>query len=66
MSRSPRDHPQRRRLPTTRRTDQDHELTITDVQIDLLDRLRAIRIALRHLLKLDLRHYDITPSPRRR
>ena len=33
----PRKHPQRRRLATPRRTYQDHELAILNLQIDVLD-----------------------------
>ncbi len=52
----PGDHPQRRGLPTARRSDQDHELPVGDVEVDRLDRLETVRVALGDLLELDLGH----------
>ena len=52
----PGDHPQRRRLPASRRADEDHELAVRDVEVDRLDRLEAVRVALGDPLELDLSH----------
>ncbi len=51
-----RDHAQRRRLPAARRADEDHELPVRDVEVDRLDRLEPVRVALGDLLELDLGH----------
>ena len=41
------DHPQRGRLAAAGRADEDHELAVADAQVDVLDRLEAVRVALR-------------------
>src|SRR5688500_18684988 len=52
----PGDQPQRSRLPAARRADEDHELTVADLEVDRLHRLETIRIPLGDLLELDLCH----------
>ena len=42
----PGDHPQRRRLPAARRADEDHELAVGDVEVEVLDGLEAVAVAL--------------------
>src|SRR5262249_50941002 len=51
-----RDHPQRGRLAAPRRADEDDELAVTDVQVEVAHRPRAVRVDLRQLLELDARH----------
>ena len=58
----PGDHPQRGRLPAAGRTDQDHELAITDHEVDRLDGLGPVGIPLRDALELNLGHCSF-PSP---
>ena len=50
------DHPQRGRLPASGRADEDHQLAVGDVEIQVLDGLEAVRVALGHILELDLGH----------
>jgi hypothetical protein len=52
----PRDHPQRGRLPAPRRADEDHELSVADVEVHVLDSLEAVRKALRDTVENDLSH----------
>jgi hypothetical protein len=59
-----RDHAQRRRLPAPRRADEDHELPVTDLQIDVLDRFEPVRIALPDLVQRDLCHWPVLSSLR--
>jgi hypothetical protein len=56
-----RDHPQRGRLPAARRPDEDHELPVLDVEVELLDGLGAVGVALGDVAKLDVGH--IGPAP---
>jgi hypothetical protein len=56
-----RDHPQRRGLAATRRADQDDELPVLDEQRQVVDRRRAAREDLRHLVKRDLSHGGARP-----
>ena len=42
----PGDHPQRGRLPAAGRADEDHELAVGDVEVDVLDGLEAVGVAL--------------------
>jgi len=51
-----RDHAERRRLATSRGPDEDHELPVLDVEIDVVDRARAVRIDLADPLERDLSH----------
>jgi hypothetical protein len=59
----PRDRPQCGRLPAPRRTDQHHELAISDIQAQLVDRLHAARVRLLHLIQDDLRHGGSVTAP---
>jgi hypothetical protein len=52
----PGDHPQRRGLPAPRRPDEHEQLSLPDLERQLLHRLDAVRVALRHLLGDDLGH----------
>ncbi len=61
----PRDHPQCRRLPASRRADEDQELAVVDRQAEILDRLIACPIGLADLVQHDLGHYRLSPSRRR-
>jgi hypothetical protein len=55
------DHPQRRRLPTTGRADEDDELARLDLEVEFGDGLRAVGIDLRQPFEGDLRHCE-TPA----
>ena len=61
----PRDHPQRRRLPASRRADEDQELAVVYRQAQILDRLIAVPVGLADPVQHDLGHY-LTPSVLRR
>jgi hypothetical protein len=50
------EHPQRRRLPATGRPDEHHELPVGDLEIEVVDGLRSVRVDLRDLVVRDLRH----------
>jgi hypothetical protein len=52
----PGDHPQRRGLAAAGRTDEDNELPVADLEVQPGDGLRAVRVDLRQLLELNLRH----------
>jgi hypothetical protein len=52
----PGDHPQRRRLAAAGRADEDHELPVGDREVEVGDRLGAVRVDLRQLVELDLGH----------
>jgi hypothetical protein len=52
----PRDHAERRRLPAAGGTDKDRELAVPDAQVELVHGARAVRIDLRQLVELNLRH----------
>jgi hypothetical protein len=52
----PRDHPQRGRLAAARRSDEDHELAVLDLEAHVLDGLIAVRVALRDSVQDDLGH----------
>ena len=58
----PGDHPQGRRLPAPGGADEHHELAVGHRQVELVDRLEAVRVDLRHLLEADRRH-GWMPSP---
>jgi hypothetical protein len=55
----PGDHPQRRGLAAARRTDEDDELAVGDVEVHLLDRARSVGVDLGQLLELDPGHVSI-------
>jgi hypothetical protein len=57
----PRHHSQRGRLSAPRRPDQDHQLVVGDVEIEVLDGLVAVAVALGDVLELDLCHYVNAP-----
>ena len=59
----PGDHPQRRRLPAARRADEDHELAVGDVEVQLLDGLEAVGVALGDLVENDVGHCVSPVSP---
>jgi hypothetical protein len=61
-----RDHAQCGRLPAAGRPDEDHELAVADLQVDALDGLETVRIALRDLLELDLGHSSSSCLPWKR
>ena len=44
------DHPQQCRFPATRRPDEDHELTIGDVEADVVDGLETVSVLLDDVL----------------
>ena len=50
------DHPERRRLATARRTDQNHELALVDEEVERVHSLRAVVEDLGHLLERQSRH----------
>src|SRR5207302_8349804 len=50
------DHPQRGRLPTPQGPDQDHQLPVGHVEVEVLDGLVAVAVALRDVVELDLGH----------
>jgi hypothetical protein len=52
------EHPQRGRLAAARRADDHHELAVLDLQLEIVDRLRPIRIDLVDVLVGDLGHGD--------
>jgi hypothetical protein len=52
----PGDHPEGGGLPAAGRADEDHELPVLDLEIDALDGLEAVGIALRDLLEDDVGH----------
>ena len=52
----PGDHPQRARLPAARRADEDDELAVADLEVEVADRVRPVRIDLVQLLQRDLGH----------
>ena len=52
----PGDHPQRRRLAAARRADEDDELAVRDLEVEVADRARPVRIDLRDVLERDLGH----------
>ena len=56
----PRHHAQRRRLAAARRPDEDHELTVADIQAQGADGLGPVGVDLRDLVEYDLCH---APSP---
>src|SRR6266516_7019428 len=62
----PRDHPEQRRLPATRRADKHHELAVSDVECNLVDRLDAVRINLGDGIQLDPAHALMTSFGLRR
>jgi hypothetical protein len=49
-------HPQRRRLPAAGRPDEHHELAVGDLEVEVVDGLRPVRVDLRHLVVRDLGH----------
>jgi hypothetical protein len=49
-------HPERRRLPAPGRPDEDHQLAVRDLEVEVVDGLRAVGIDLRDLVVRDLRH----------
>ena len=53
----PGEHPQRGRLAAARRTDEDEELAVRDLEREIVDRDRAVE-ALRDVLELDTCHQD--------
>ena len=60
------DHVERRRLPAARRADQDDELAVGDVEVNAIDRQRAIREALGDLIQNDVSHcFSFVPGPAR-
>jgi hypothetical protein len=52
----PGDHPQNRRLAASGRAEEHHELTVADVEVDVVDGDRAVRKHLRHVFECDGRH----------
>ena len=48
----PGDHPQRGRLPAARRADEDHELAVGDLEVQVLDGLEAVVVALGDVVEL--------------
>ena len=62
----PHDHPQQGGLPAPRRTDEDQELSVLDVDAHVVDGGEAVAVLLDDVLHLDGSHELITPSLRRR
>jgi hypothetical protein len=56
------DHPERRGLPAARRTDENHELAVLDVEIHVLDGLRAVAVPLGYVLQLNFGHGEVLPT----
>jgi hypothetical protein len=52
----PGDHPQRGRLAAAGRADQDDELAVGDLEVQVGDSLRPVRVDLRDLFESDLCH----------
>ena len=52
----PDNHAQGRRLTAPGRTDEDHELAVSDVQIDVFDSLKTVSVLLDDVLEGDLGH----------
>ena len=52
----PREHPERRRLAAARRSHEDHELAVLDLEIEILDGPGAVVVDLRHAVIGDLCH----------
>ena len=50
----PGDHPQRGRLAAARRADEDHELAVGDLEVQVLDGLEAVGVALGDVLESDV------------
>jgi hypothetical protein len=50
------DHPQRRRLATARRPDDDDELAVPDLEGEVVDRTSSVRVDLCDVLKRDSGH----------
>ena len=60
-----RHHAQRRGLAAAGRPDEDHELTVGDVQVEIVDCLEAVRVDLGHLFEGDRRHqFSFSRIPR--
>ena len=51
-----RDHPQSGGLPAAGRADEDDELAVLDVEVEVGDGDRAVRVLLRHVVQHDLCH----------
>ena len=56
MPSEPGDHPERGRLPAPRRPDEHDELAVLDVEVELGDGERSVRVLLRHVIQHDLGH----------
>jgi hypothetical protein len=54
----PGDHPQRRRLATARRPDQDEELLVGDLQIEVVNRVESVVVDLVDAFELDSCHVE--------
>ena len=52
----PGHHPERARLPAARGPDEDDELAVADLEVEVADRMRPVRIDLVQLFELDLGH----------
>ena len=52
----PGHHAERARLTAARRADEDDELAVADLEVEVADRMRPVRIDLVQLLELDLGH----------
>ena len=50
------DHAQRRRLAAARRSDEDDELAVLDVEVQVGDRAMAVAVGLAHVVEGDFRH----------
>ena len=61
----PGDHAERRRLPAAGGADEDHELAVGDVEREVADRHRVVRVALRDALQGDLGHVSSSLLTRR-
>ena len=53
-----RNHSQCRRLAASRRPDEDHELTVGDVERELVNRFEAVGVDLGYFVEADRRHFS--------
>ena len=50
------DHPQRGRLAATAGADEDHELAVGDLEIDIANGVKAVRVFLIEMFQQDIGH----------